>query len=198
MEIFYHGTCHLFSQFDMSFLGTGEGKSKFGNGIYITSSYETAALYASKAAKANGKDSLYVYTVEVPDITQDNHVFSCKEVNPAVIQKVEASLGTLPQEAKVSGKCFRKYIGNVLIGNRKTIKQMTGSASSEAEDAVTKFLNENGVIFLAWPQAQTKPDGDTNRAVLNAECIKILKIEQVQTNDKNKLIKGSETLVKEY
>ena len=130
MEIFYHGTCHLFSQFDMSFLGTGEGKSKFGNGIYITSSYETAALYASKAAKANGKDSLYVYTVEVPDITQDNHVFSCKEVNPAVIQKVEASLGTLPQEANVSGKCFRKYIGNVLTGKKATLKQMLDKADA--------------------------------------------------------------------
>lgn len=192
MEIFYHGTCHLFSQFDMSFLGTGEGKSKFGNGIYITSSYETAALYASKAAKANGMDSLYVYTVEVPDITQDNHVFSCKEVNPAVIQKVEASLGTLPQEAKVSGKCFRKYIGNVLTGKKATLKQMLDKADAPAENAASRFLDEIGLIYLAWPQAQTKPDGDTNRAVLNASNVRIIKVEQVQVNEKNKLIQGSQ------
>ena len=192
MEIFYHGTCHLFSQFDMSFLGTGEGKSKFGNGIYITSSYETAALYASKAAKANGKDSLYVYTGEVPDITQDNHVFSCKEVNPAVIQKVEASLGTLPQEAKVSGKCFRKYIGNVLTGKKATLKQMLDKADAPAENAASRVLDEIGLIYLAWPQAQTKPDGDTNRAVLNASNVRIIKVEQVQVNEKNKLIQGSQ------
>ena len=199
MEVFYHGTCRLFDSFDPNRLGSGEGKSKFGHGIYITSSYETAALYASKVAKCHGSDCKYVYTLEVPDLTDNNHVFSCKPVNPIVAERVQTALGeTIPEEAKSLGKFFRKYIGNVLIGNRKTIKQMTGSASSEAEDAVTKFLNENGVIFLAWPQAQTKPDGDTNRAVLNAECIKILKIEQVQTNDKNKLIKGSETLVKEY
>lgn len=199
MEVFYHGTCRLFDSFDPNRLGSGEGKSKFGHGIYITSSYETAALYASKVAKCHGSDCKYVYTLEVPDITDNNHVFSCKPVNPIVAERLQTALGeTIPEEAKSLGKFFRKYIGNVLIGNRKTIKQMTGSASSEAEDAVTKFLNENGVIFLAWPQAQTKPDGDTNRAVLNAECIKILKIEQVQTNDKNKLIKGSETLVKEY
>ena len=197
--MFYHGTCRLFDSFDPNRLGSGEGKSKFGHGIYITSSYETAALYASKVAKCHGSDCKYVYTLEVPDITDNNHVFSCKPVNPIVAERLQTALGeTIPEEAKSLGKFFRKYIGNVLIGNRKTIKQMTGSASSEAEDAVTKFLNENGVIFLAWPQAQTKPDGDTNRAVLNAECIKILKIEQVQTNDKNKLIKGSETLVKEY
>ena len=199
MEVFYHGTCRLFDSFDPNRLGSGEGKSKFGHGIYITSSYETAALYASKVAKCHGSDYKYVYTLEVPDLTNNNHVFSCKPVNPIVAERLQTALGeTIPEEAKSLGKFFRKYIGNVLIGNRKTIKQMTGSASSEAEDAVTKFLNENGVIFLAWPQAQTKPDGDTNRAVLNAECIKILKIEQVQTNDKNKLIKGSETLVKEY
>lgn len=199
MEVFYHGTCRLFDSFDPNRLGSGEGKSKFGHGIYITSSYETAALYASKVAKCHGSDCKYVYTLEVPDLTNNNHVFSCKPVNPIVAERLQTALGeTIPEEAKSLGKFFRKYIGNVLIGNRKTIKQMTGSASSEAEDAVTKFLNENGVISLAWPQAQTKPDGDTNRAVLNAECIKILKIEQVQTNDKNKLIKGSETLVKEY
>ena len=199
MEVFYHGTCRLFDSFDPNRLGSGEGKSKFGHGIYITSSYETAALYASKVAKCHGSDCKYVYTLEVPDLTDNNHVFSCKPVNPIVAERLQTALGeTIPEEAKSLGKFFRKYIGNVLIGNRKTIKQMTGSASSEAEDAVTKFLNENGVIFLAWPQAQTKPDGDTNRAVLNAECIKILKIEQVQTNDKNKLIKGSETLLKEY
>lgn len=199
MEVFYHGTCRLFDSFDPNRLGSGEGKSKFGHGIYITSSYETAALYASKVAKCHGSDCKYVYTLEVPDLTDDNHVFSCKPVNPIVAERLQTALGeTIPEEAKSLGKFFRKYIGNVLIGNRKTIKQMTGSASSEAEDAVTKFLNENGVIFLAWPQAQTKPDGDTNRAVLNAECIKILKIEQVQTNDKNKLIKGSETLIKEF
>ena len=199
MEVFYHGTCRLFDSFDPNRLGSGEGKSKFGHGIYITSSYETAALYASKVAKCHGSDCKYVYTLEVPNLTDDNHVFSCKPVNPKVAERLETALGeTIPEEAKSLGKFFRKYIGNVLVGNRKTIKQMTGSASSEAEDAVTKFLNENDVIFLAWPQAQTKPDGDTNRAVLNAECIKILKIEQVQTNDKNKLIKGSETLLKEY
>ena len=192
MEIFYHGTCHLFSQFDMSFLGTGEGKSKFGNGIYITSSYDTAALYAAKAARANGKDTLYVYTVEVPDLTDENHVFSCKEVNQAVVQRVEAVLGAIPQEATASGKYFRKYIGNVLSGKKASLKQMLDKADAQAENAASRFLDEVGIVYLAWPQAQTKPDGDTNRAVLNASNVRVMKIEQVQVNEKNKLINGSQ------
>ena len=192
MEIFYHGTCHLFSQFDMSFLGTGEGKSKFGNGIYITSSYDTAALYAAKAARANGKDTLYVYTVEVPDLTDENHVFSCKEVNQAVVQRVEAVLGAIPQEATASGKYFRKYIGNVLSGKKASLKQMLDKVDAQAENAASRFLDEVGIVYLAWPQAQTKPDGDTNRAVLNASNVRVMKIEQVQVNEKNKLINGSQ------
>ena len=199
MEVFYHGTCRLFDSFDPNRLGSGEGKSKYGHGIYITSSYATAALYASKAAKNNEVDTIYVYTIEVPDLTEHNHVFSCKPVNPKISAVIEAALGKdIPEEAKDLGKFFRKYVANVLIGNMTTVKKMIGSASSEAEDAVSMFFNENGITYLAWPQAQTKPDGDTNRAVLNAECIKILKIEQVRTDEKNKLIKGSETLIKEF
>ena len=195
-EIFYHGTCHLFDKFSLSFLGSGEGKSKFGQGIYITSSYKTAALYASKAAKANGKESYYVYTVEVPKLTDDNHIFSCKAVNASVVERVEKEFGgVMPDEVKVAGKLFRKYLGNLLIGQRGTVKQMMSKADAAAENAVSQFLNSVGVIYLAWPQSQTKPDGETNRAVLNEKDIKILKVEQVECDEKNKLIEGSEKLI---
>jgi hypothetical protein len=69
---------------------------------------------------------------------------------------------------------------------------MTDKADDAAEDAAASFLSDNGVIYLAYPHAQTNPDGDTNRAVLNGECIRILKIEQVEVDGKNKLIEGSE------
>ena len=199
MEIFYHGTCRLFEEFDPARLGSGEGKSKFGHGIYITSSYETAALYASKAADNNAVDTVYVYTVEVPGLTEDNHIFSCKPVNERVSSSIEEALGeNVPDEAKAAGKLFRKYVGNLLVGNRTTVKKMTAGAGPDAEDAVSGFLKDNGIIYLAWPQAQTKPDGDTNRAVLDPGCIRILKIDQVKTDAKNRLIKGSETLVRQY
>ena len=195
-EIFYHGTCRLFDKFSLSYLGSGEGKSKFGQGIYITSSYKTAALYASKAAKANGKENYYVYTVEVPKLTDDNHIFSCKPVNVLVVDRVEKVVGeALPDEVKSAGKHFRKYLGNLLTCQRTTVKKMMVKADAEAENAVSQFLNSVGVIYLAWPQSQTKPDGETNRALLNEEDITILKIEQVECDVKNKLIEGSEKLI---
>jgi hypothetical protein len=193
MEIFYHGTCRLFQEFSLSFLGQGEGKSKFGQGIYVTSSYATAALYAAKAGKANGVDDCYVYTVEIPSITDDNHVFSCRPVHEAIIQRTEQVLGErIPDEVKEAGKLFRKYLGNLLTNQRGTVKKMMGKADAVAENAASRFLDEIGVDFLVWPQSQRKPDGDTNRAVLNERKIKILKIEQVSVDEKNKLIPGSE------
>lgn len=196
MEIFYHGTCHLFKEFSLSFLGAGEGKSKFGQGIYVTSSYATAALYAAKAGKANGLDAYYVYTVEIPEITADNHLFSCRPVDGAIVERVEKAIGeSVPDEAKEAGKLFRKYLGNLLTGNRATVKKMVGKADASAENAASEFLDKMGVDFLVWPQSQTKPDGDTNRAVLNEKKIRILKIEQVQVDEKNKLIAGSQKVI---
>ena len=195
-ETLYHGTCYLFDKFSLSFLGSGEGKSKFGHGIYITSSYKTAALYASKAAKANGKECCYVYTIEVPMLNNDNHIFSCKAVNPSVVDRVEKVIGeAVPDEVKSAGKYFRKYLGNLLIGQRTTVKKMMAKADATAENAVSQFLNSVGVIYLAWPQSQAKPDGETNRALLNEKEIKILKIEQVECDDKNKLIEDSKKLI---
>ena len=195
-ETLYHGTCYLFDKFSLSFLGSGEGKSKFGHGNYITSSYKTAALYASKAAKANGKECCYVYTIEVPMLNNDNHIFSCKAINASVVDRVEKVIGeAIPDEVKRAGKYFRKYLGNLLIGQRATVKQMMAKADATAENAVSQFLNSVGVIYLAWPQSQAKPDGETNRALLNEKEIKILKIEQVECDDKNKLIEDSKKLI---
>lgn len=195
-ETFYHGAFRLFDHFEQNHLGEGEGKSKFGHGIYITSSFATAAKYAAKAGKRNGVNTFYVYTVEVPVLTDDNHLFSCKPVVAALASRLEKALGeSIPEKAKSLGKFFRKYVGNILTNKRGTVKQMTEKADDAAEDAATSFLNENGIIYLAYPHAQTKPDGDTNRAVLNENYIRILKIEQVEVDEKNNLIEGSERVV---
>ena len=183
----------MFKNFSLEYIGEGEGKSKFGQGVYITSSYASAALYAAKAGKANGVEMFYVYTVEVPELTAGNNVFSCKPVTEEVRVRIENVLGEqIPTEAIAAGKLFRKYVGNLLTNQKGTIKQMIGKANDIAERTVSKFFKDNGIIYLAWPQAHTKPDGDTNRAVLDEECIRIVKIEQVCVDAKNRLIEGSQ------
>ena len=55
MEIFYHGSSVLFVRFDLSHVLEGDGKVKFGYGVYLTSSFKSAAHYsgANKSATTN-------------------------------------------------------------------------------------------------------------------------------------------------
>jgi hypothetical protein len=119
----------------------------------------------------------------VPQLTDDNHIFSSKPVNEDIIKRAEEKVGeSLPDEAKSTGNYFRKYIGNLLVVNRTSIKKMISKADADAESAATKFLDSIGVVFLVWPHSQNKPDGATNRAVLNENNIKIVNVVEVIIN----------------
>ena len=191
--ILYHGTTSMFDHFDLAHLGEGEGKSKFGVGHYASSVYDTAALYAGKC-KGRTK---YVYTLDVPELTDVNHIVSAKPPHEAIIEKAEEHVGQLPDLAKSSGKAFRKYIGNLIIGNKGTIKKMIGSLSIEGEIEVSKFLYKIGVLYLVWAQSQSRPDnGQINVAILDDSIINIKKIEKVKLDENGRYIEGSNKSVK--
>ncbi len=193
--IVYHGTTSKFERFDLAHLGEGEGKSKFGVGHYASSVYDTAALYAGKCKG----ETKYVYTLIVPDLTDSNHIVSAKPPHQVIIEKAEELIGQIPDEAKSSGKYFRKYIGNLLLGNKGTIKKMIGSLSVEGEIKVSKFLYEIGVLYLVWAQSQSKPNnGKINVAILDDSIIAIKKIETVELDAKGKLKKKSSTRIAEF
>jgi len=46
----YHGTPHIFSKFDASKVGTGEGAQLYGHGLYFADNPITAQFYATKGA----------------------------------------------------------------------------------------------------------------------------------------------------
>ena len=96
--IFYHCSSVLFPKFDLSHALEGDGKVKFGYGVYLTSSlrsvflplvsctskltctksrlaisqFKSAAHYSE--TKSRPATIHYVYTVEVSDLTEDNHI----------------------------------------------------------------------------------------------------------------------------
>ena len=118
METFYHGTSVLFKKFDIAHALEGDGKAKFGFGTYVTEKYTTAAHYAYNKKRPENKD-YYVYTVEIPDITDDNHLSYTKPVQPSIIERTEKALGEqIPDEVKALSKEFRKYVGNRLLGEK--------------------------------------------------------------------------------
>lgn len=193
MELFFHGTSVLFKKFDIAHALEGDGKAKFGFGTYVTESYTSAAHYAYNKKRPENKD-YYVYTLEIPDMTDYNHLFSVRPVHPSIIERTEKALGEqIPDEARRIGKYFRKYVGNRLTGKEGTVKQLIGSADLDAEKAASKFFSEIGLEYFAWPQAQSKPDGLTNRVVLDINKIRIVRIDKVELDQKKfQLIEGSE------
>jgi len=191
METFYHGTTKLFKEFDLAHAFEGDGKNKFGLGTNITEVYTTAALYAHNKKRPECTD-YYVYTVEIPDMTDDNHLSYTKPVHPSIIERTEKALGEqIPDEVKAVAKCFRKYVGNKLIGKRGTLKQLKEKSDVDAERAASKFFSEIGLEYYVWPQAWSNPDGPTNRAVLNVDKIRIVRIDKVELDKKFKYVEGS-------
>ena len=69
MGTYYHGSPVIFDKFNLDSLGEGSG-CKFGVGVYLTEAFDTAAHY-SEPRKGTAEHH-YVYTVEVPEKTEDN------------------------------------------------------------------------------------------------------------------------------
>ena len=180
METFYHGSPILFSEFDLAHALEGDGKVKFGYGVYVTSHYRSAAHYAGANPAAT---QFYVYTVEVPNMVEDNYIAFKERVNPAIIQQAEAKLGeAIPEKFIQDGKDFRKYLA----------KKLTGKVDLAGEKAASAFLLAIGVEFILWPYNWKNPALGTNRAILDDRKVKIIGIDQVQLDAKKQLIEGSQ------
>ena len=175
MITLYHGSPELFKKFDLSKAGEGTGV-KFGFGVYLTESEASAVHYSQPRNLPPMKDH-YLYTVEIPDVTEDNHLFSSRPVHPAIVKRTEAKLGKpVPAEKALLGKEFRKWVGTALTGAKKS--------SFAEEKAAAAFFDSIGVIYNVWPQAQSKPDGLRNFAVFNADRVRILKVEHIEIEEK--------------
>ena len=199
---FYHGSsAEPFDRFSLDHALEGDGKVKFGWGVYVTEKYSTAAHYAFNKHRPENKD-FYVYTVEIPDRTPDNCLSLLKGVPVAesIVNRVEAKLGeTIPAEAKVEGIPFRKYLANKLTGEDKPVKKMIDKATVEGEKAASEFLSSLGVDLIEWPYNWQKPEAEKNMAVLDDRKVKIVCIEKVELDPKgHQLIEGSQQVVKEF
>lgn len=208
MARYYHGSTHKFTHFDLSRTGESTGV-KFGFGIYLTERFETAAHYAYPRNTQGISGPFYVYTLDVPEVTVDNSL----NLNPNVrlsedlIRKVEETFGEpLPTEAVAEPKFLRKYAGNLLVWRarnsqseivkRPNIKQLIGKADVNAERKAALLFHSIGILYYQWPVVWKHPEGEQNLAVLSAEDITIVKVEQVELDDKkHQLIEKSRRIV---
>ena len=206
-EVYYHGSSVLFESFNLDSLAEGSG-IKFGAGVYLTESFDTAAHYSEPR---HGKaDHHYVYTVEVPEKTEDICLpYYGAPVPSGIIERVEARLGeSLPDFIKGSGKdaegkgvslgkFLRKYIAHRLSGvvmeKLTTEKQVDKNTSLTAEVKASEFLLDIGVLFIEWPQGgwSKYPNCIKNVAVLDPSKVHVVKIEEVDLDAKAKYIQGT-------
>ena len=171
----YHGSPFLFDRFDLSAAGEGTG-IKFGFGVYLTE-VEASAVHYSQPRNLDLMPDHYLYTVEIPALTEDNHIVSARPVAPIIINKVEERLGVAaPDKVKAQGKEFRKWVGMTLTGGKK--------AGFAEEKAAAELLNSLGVLYNVWPQAQGNPDGPRNIAVFDAANVRIVKREKIEIENK--------------
>ena len=192
----YHGSPELFKKFDLSTAGDGTG-IKYGCGVYLTESEASAVNYSEPRPHSGPRTQVkakdhYLYTVEIPELTNDNHLVSAQPVPEAIVKRAEAQLGqAIPQEKTQLGKEFRKWIGMTLTNSKKV--------GLESEKAAAAFLDSIGVFCNVWPQAQSKPDGLKNCAVFDANKAHILKVEHIEVKLKGSkyvLVEGSKKEVK--
>lgn len=172
----FHGSPFLFDQFDLSNAGEGTGV-KFGFGIYLTE-VEKSAVHYSQPRKMELMPEHYLYTVEIPDLTEDNHLVSACPVAPVILKKVEEKLGvSVPEKVQAKGKLFRNWVGMTLTGAKKN--------DFASEKAAAELLNSIGVLYNVWPTAQTQPDGPKNIAVFDAKNVRIIKRERIEIMQKS-------------
>ena len=194
MALYYHGSSALFKKLDLAHVLTGAAKVKFGYGVYLTSSFKSAAHY-SGANKEAVKH--YVYTVEIPDIIVGNHISFKQPVNPEIVKKAENKLGfPVPEKKTLDGKDFRKFLAKHFENQLclapfgkidKDVYQLEG------EKLASEFLNSIGVEFITWPYNWKNPALGLNVAVFDENKVRIIKVEQVELDAKQQLIAGSET-----
>lgn len=201
MATAFHGSSIYFESFDLSHALEGDGKVKFGYGVYVTEKYTSAAHYAFNKKRPNQKD-YYVYTVEIPDKTEDNCLSLLKNVPVAksIVKRVEQKLGSLiPDEAKAEGIPFRKYLANLLTGQNGKVAKMIDKATVEGEKAAAQFLESIGIDLIEWPYNWQRPEADKNMAVLNDKKVRVIRVEKVELDPiKHQLVEGSQKLIGEF
>ena len=119
-------------------------------------------------------------------MTEDNHIDFKRPVHLDIVKRAEQKLGNaIPQKFILDGKDFRKYLAKIL----------GGGSDVKSEKLASEFLNCIGVEFITWPYSWKNPDLGLNIAVLDDSKVKVLKVHQVELDNKQQLIPGSEKKV---
>jgi len=137
--VLYHGSPHSFKGFDMSKLGSGEGKQAFGSGLYFTNEVDIAKGYANTlGSKKNFWEALQ--NGNEISLSKEDFDFLKNEVDALGFDGYEAENANLG-EIKVDGsyEFYPEVIDALAVVFSKNAKSQLESYDL-TEDQINKFL----------------------------------------------------------
>jgi len=151
LENFYHGSPYEFDHFDLSKVGSGDSRSKFGWGFYFTDSPSTALKYAKELSIGKLKDAGFnIYEVKL--IGLDSFYEWDSEISESLAQDVYNAL--IKTKHEDSAEQFQNEIQEYGLWTMDSLYQYLEAilgGKKEASEFLYNFCNVNGVIGqTAW------------------------------------------------
>ncbi len=181
-QIVFHGG-HLFDEFDIARIGTGQGGSALGRGFSFSSKKELATKYA---AKYGGSPTLY--TVDIPDEAVANMLLWDKPLSQQP-EAVRQAIQRLPRETREkitqpsmlsgysvepSGSAIYNRLSEYFAGGRKS-DSFSNQANFGQRDASLELMDAGipGIRYLDQG-SRGAGSGTMNTVVFDENLIKIL------------------------
>ena len=182
-ETLYHGTAAgLFGRFSLDHALEGDGKVKFGWGVYLAERVPHALHYALDSQRKHPGSGCFVYKVEAPALTPDNHIECQQPVEPSIAARTRAALGIeIPEDVLADGTLFRKFVGCRLEGAKRKKKE---TPTLGGEKAAAEFFDRLGVVSIVWPLNWRKKDENgrflhpLDRAVFDAAKVRVVSVDR--------------------
>lgn len=139
-RIFYHGSAYTFDKFDMSKVGSGDGKNKYGFGLYFSDNEDTARYYFRELGIGKQKKTAKIYSVRLKNV--DDYVGWEDEISDDLLQKVIKKLNSkmLYEDAEEIERENNEY---GLWSFRSLYEHL--SVILDGQKQATDFLNSLGV-----------------------------------------------------
>jgi len=162
----YHGSPHVFDEFDASKIGTGEGAQAYGHGIYLAESPNVAQHYSTGGGglvPVQGKDNVYFNGQWVQD-------FSDKK-SPEGLAKYamsQSSTGTTIQEKiEALNKIGRKDAANWLGKNADKFNQSKGNlyTADLPDEMVDRMLDWDKTLSEQSPSVLAALEKSKNKQI---------------------------------
>lgn len=145
-KLFYHGSPYTFDKFDFDRIGSGDGLSKFGHGLYFADDIDTAVYYAKELSIGDlRKEGFNLYSVRIYNL---DSFYEWEDETPSfvaecVIRKLyrmdkRDDADQIQQEFEEYGKYWE------LKNMYETLKHILGSAKATSE--MLSICGVGGVI----------------------------------------------------